>query len=59
VIPLFNVLVDSFAPFLICFNPAHWAIKSLISEPRSSVASGCALSDGSYVKEMFYHFWDC
>ena len=47
VIPLLRVFVDSLAPFLICLSAAHWAIKSLIYEPRSSVAKGCALSEGS------------
>lgn len=45
VIPLFKVLVASLAPFLICFKEAHWATKSVISEPNYSVANGWALSE--------------
>ena len=44
VIPLFKVLVASLAPFLTCFNDAHWAIKSLTAEDNYSVAKGWALS---------------
>ncbi len=40
VIPLFNVLVASLAPFLICLSEAHCAIKSLSSEANYSVAKG-------------------
>lgn len=43
VIPRFNVLVASLAPFLTCFKEAHCATKSLISEANYSVAKGWAL----------------
>ena len=43
VIPRFKVLVASLAPFLICFNEAHCATKSVSSEANYSVAKGWAL----------------
>lgn len=45
VIPLFNVLVASLAPFLICLREAHCATKSLMLEESYYVAIGWALSE--------------
>ena len=43
-IPLFNVLVASLAPFLICFKAAAYYNNSYIVPSYSSFANGCALS---------------
>jgi hypothetical protein len=51
VIPRLSVLVASLAPFLICFNDAHWEIKSKISDESYSVARGWARSEISIIVE--------
>ena len=53
---LLSVLVDSLAPFLICLRAAHWLTRSLISLASSSVASGCARSEGSWIRVEIPYF---